>query len=205
MMKRMTSLIWLALFMSMSFAPGAFAAELSNREKAIIVLILENTDEVKIHQMRGETGNRVFQHKDGHREAVFDAQGKAVKNGYNDASYNIANPRTQPLGHFILDISPWIDMGNSRTDPTDKKERIYAYMGDIEGGIRGAIKQQDKISNAVITYDETQQNALSKWSDIMDHEPARKVFTLFDGDAEVSDSELIAALKPLYEGFQKAY
>ena len=155
--------------------------------------------------MRGETGNRVYQHKDGHREAVFDADGNAVKNGYNDASYNIANPRTQPLGHFVLDISPWISMGNTRTDPTDKNERIFAYMGDIEGGLRRAIKQQNKIVDTAVAYNETQQNALSKWSEVMDYDPARQVFDLFDGNSEVTDKELITTLKALNKGFQKAY
>lgn len=205
MIKRISTLIGMALLTCISFTSSAFAAELSTREEAIIVLILENTNEVAIHQMRGETGNKVYQHKDGHREAVFDADGNAVKNGYNDASYNIANPRTQPLGHFELDISPWIVMGNTRSDPTDKNERIFAYMGDIENGLRRAIKQQDKIVDTNVAYSETQQSALRKWSDVMDYAPARQIFDLFDGDAEVSDEELVTALKALNKGFQKAY
>lgn len=204
-MKHTSIVFGIALFLCISFSSEAEAADLTNREKAIIVLILENTNEVAIHQMRGETGNRVYQHKDGHREAVFDADGNAVKNGYNDASYNIANPRTQPLGHFVLDISPWISMGNTRTDPTDKNERIFAYMGDIEGGLRRAIKQQNKIVDTAVAYNETQQNALSKWSEVMDYDPARQVFDLFDGNSEVTDKELITTLKALNKGFQKAY
>ena len=56
-MKHTSIVFGIALFLCISFSSEAEAADLTNREKAIIVLILENTNEVAIHQMRGETGN----------------------------------------------------------------------------------------------------------------------------------------------------
>ncbi|NQU38509.1 MAG: hypothetical protein HQ523_00990, partial [Lentisphaerae bacterium] len=106
---------------------------------AILQSILKHTSEVCIHQQNGASRNKVFVQKDGHLEAVFDANGVLVQDGINDGSYNYCHPAEGPLRHFSFDISPWIVWGQTRTDPTTVKSRIYAYMGDLEGGIRRAL------------------------------------------------------------------
>ena len=93
-------------------------------EVIAIAVVLANTHEVSIHQMRGATGNKVYLHKDGKREAVYDAAGKLVQDGVNDGSYNYFHPRREAARHFTFDILPWMTWGNSAEDPTTPKERI---------------------------------------------------------------------------------
>ena len=88
----------------------------------ILYTILKNTNEVAIHQMRGESENRVYQNNDG-REAVYDKDGELVKNGYNDGTYNYAIGKDDPLLHFLLDRSPWLLWGMGPEDPTSIEER----------------------------------------------------------------------------------
>ena len=91
-----------------------------NQEQlSIINYILKNTYENNIHKMRGETENRVYTNNDG-REAVFDKDGNLVTN-YNKGSYNYASYDT-PIAKFLLDIAPWLQLGNARDDPTSYKE-----------------------------------------------------------------------------------
>lgn len=85
--------------------------------------------------MRGATGNKLFLHKDGHKEAVFDEAGNPVKDGINDASYNYAHPIEEPLNHFNMDILPWMLWGSSRSDPTSVEERVEAYSRALGGGL----------------------------------------------------------------------
>lgn len=97
--------------------------------------LLFNTSEVRIHQLRGAIGNQVYLHKDGHMEVVFDSEGNLVKDGINDGSYNYAHPTKDPIMHFVLDILPWLILGNSRRDPTTLTERLEAYIKDLESGL----------------------------------------------------------------------
>ena len=47
-------------------------------------------------------------------------------------SFNYKHPEREPLGHFALDMHPWIKWGNAREDTTTQKQRITAYVQDIE-------------------------------------------------------------------------
>ena len=85
-------------------------------------LILQNTNEVAIHQMGGETGNTVYL-SNGHREGVYNKKGDLVKDGINDGSYNYNHPRMN-LCYILDDIHPWIMMG-SRDTTTPKKTASY--------------------------------------------------------------------------------
>lgn len=96
--------------------------------------LLLNTQELNIHQLRGAIGNQVFVHDDG-REVVFDSEGNLVKDGINDGSYNYAHPTQDPIMHFVLDILPWLILGNTRQDPTTLSERLEAYVKDLENGL----------------------------------------------------------------------
>ena len=113
----------------------ASGEEPTKREVSLVRHWLSNTSETRIHQLRGASENKMYLHKDGHKEAVYDRKGKLVKDGINDGSYNYAHPVNEPFQHFNKDILPWIVWGNSRTDPTKVKERLEAYSVALGQGL----------------------------------------------------------------------
>jgi len=113
----------------------AHAEEPTKREILLVHHWLANTSETRIHQLRGASGNKMYLHKDGHKEAVYDEGGKLVKDGINDGSYNYAHPVKEPLKHFNQDILPWMTWGNSRTDPTSLEERLRSYSVALGQGL----------------------------------------------------------------------
>ena len=113
------------------------------KEEALLIYHwLSHTQEVAIHQQRGAKENRVFLGPEGHKEVVYDSDGKLVRDGINDGSYNYAHPYDDPINHFTKDILPWICWGATRTDPTSIDERLQAYSIDLGGGL--ATAQQNK-------------------------------------------------------------
>jgi hypothetical protein len=102
---------------------------------AILVAWLANTSEIEIHRTGGAGDNEVYVSKDGHHEAVYDASDKLVADGVNDGSYNYAHPYLDSLGHFSVDILPWIELGASQQDPTTKQARLEAYLKDLRQGL----------------------------------------------------------------------
>jgi hypothetical protein len=117
------------------FSGLAYGGPPTEEQISLIRHWLSHTSEASIHQMRGATGNQVFLHTDGHREAVYDRKGKLVQDGINDGSYNYAHPIEEPLKHFNRDILPWILWGNSNSDPTTVKERLDAYSQSLGDGL----------------------------------------------------------------------
>lgn len=101
--------------------------------------ILSHTYEVTQHNIHGATGNRVFLHADGHKEAVFDPAGNLVRDSANMASYNYFHPQEQPLRHFVADTLPWIVWGNTEDDPTSTTERLGAWLTDVKYGAGKAV------------------------------------------------------------------
>ena len=99
-----------------------------------LYFVLKNTPEHYIHNMRGAT-NTVWVHEDG-REAVFDENDELVENHFNQGSYNYANSKKSPFGHFVLDTFPWLLWGSSPDDPTSFSERGFAYFKDLILGLR---------------------------------------------------------------------
>jgi hypothetical protein len=111
--------------------------KVDSKQIRVIAAILRNTKEVHIHQMRGGANNNVYVSPDGHSEGVYDGNGKLVKDGINDGSYNYFDPQKDALRHFSFDITPWLLFGQSRDDPTTRAERIHAYSADVfDGTIR---------------------------------------------------------------------
>jgi hypothetical protein len=108
------------------------------RHTAILVAWLANTSEIEVHRMGGAADNEVYLSKDGHDEAVYDTAGKLVTDGVNDGSYNYADPYRDSLGHFTVDVLPWIEMGSSPQDPTTKQMRLEAYLKDLRQGLHRA-------------------------------------------------------------------
>lgn len=115
-----------------------------------IYLILQNTAEINIHKMRGETENQVFinENKENgwYPEAVFDKKGDLVTNNYNKWSFNFFLYKEEPLQHFIFDMLPWLVWWNSKNDPTDFNERFYHYLNDLNRGIQNYIFKSDMIN-----------------------------------------------------------
>jgi len=110
---------------------------------AIIRTILNSTVEEHIHQQRGATDNQVWVAKDGHTEIVVKPNGEKfshVQDDINMGSYNYFHPDDDAVRHYFYDIHPWILMGNTRKDPTTPRERLSAYMLDLEEGIILAAK-----------------------------------------------------------------
>ena len=181
------------------------SATLTKAESAAIHLMLSQTHEVKIHQMRGATENQVFVHKDGHKEAVYNGKGNLVQDGINDGSYNYAHPEEDPFGHFVQDINPWLKMGMSREDPTSKQERIYAYMLDLEGGIvraRGLWSQKTSESLIEISGNSDYPKI---WAKVLNDPEARKLIGLINGDTEMTDESLISTLTTVNNTFDEIY
>ncbi len=172
----------------------------------IIYTILANTQEAAIHQMRGQTDNKVYFHEDG-REGVYDKDGNLVTDGFNDGTFNYANPITEPLLHFTMDISPWIQMGISETDPTSTIERIYAYMGDLEAGI---VRAHESLPFEPLDENHRwsgtgQLQALAIFLKAIEAGDAQELFELFDSPTTPTDRQLISVLRKLNRGFNLVY
>ncbi|MBU0753918.1 MAG: hypothetical protein KJ645_02180 [Planctomycetes bacterium] len=177
--------------------------KVDSKRIAILYAILQNTHEVCIHQQNGAKDNQVYLHQDGHREAVYDKEGKLVEDGINDGSFNFFHPYKEPLRHFTCDISPWIMSGQSPKDPTTIKSRIHAYMDDLEGGIRGAINQ--KIRAEFDWKDDAQIQALAVFMRAIDEGKAASLFDLFKPGGKPTDKQLIDVLKKLNKGLEIVY
>ena len=172
----------------------------------VIYTILSFTNEKAIHQMRDETGNQVYLAGDG-REGVYDANGDLLANGYNDGTYNYADWQEEPLLHFTMDISPWIELGISATDPTSVKERIYAYMGDLETGI---IRAQDRAPLEALSSDHRfldlgQSQAIAIFYKVIEAGQAQELYTLFEDEHTLTREELYSVLSKINTGFEIIY
>ena len=58
----------------------------------------------------------------------FDKDGNVVTAPEDCASYNFADPNTDPAGHFYRDVLPWIAWGNDEADSTDMSARLKAFV-----------------------------------------------------------------------------
>lgn len=186
--------------------------EIETSKLDVIYKILSKTTEVYIHRMRGADDNQVYLHKDGHSEAVFDVNEELVKDGLNDGSYNYFHPSDQPLRHFFFDIHPWITWGMSDHDPTDEKERIRAYLADLEGGIRRAladeiIVQKNEADAEAVKWDrQGQVQALALFLDVIERGGAEELYGVFaSGETNLDDSKILELLGEIEQGFSKIY
>jgi hypothetical protein len=125
----------------------------NSEQLSIIRYVLKNTYENNIHKMRGEVGNRVFVNEDG-REAVFDEDGNLVTNSYNRGSYNYYSNETEPIKKFIFDITPWLQSGNSKDDPTTFNERLFYYTLDLDYGIQSYIFEGSNGTLETVSFNE---------------------------------------------------
>jgi len=61
--------------------------------------------------------NTKYVSPDGHREVIFDYKGNMVTNPLDIGTYNLCPSEQSYLGHFAVDILPWIVFGNDDDDP----------------------------------------------------------------------------------------
>ena len=82
------------------------------------------------HQFSAEKGSKNIKivSLDGHYEAIYDKSGKKVTDPRDIGTYNICNPNTNPIGHFAVDIVPWILWGNSAEDSTNIFSRTFSCV-----------------------------------------------------------------------------
>ncbi len=180
------------------------SGEVDSRKLRIVYLVLANTKESHIHRQRGAEDNQVFLHRDGHKEAVFDRDGNAVKDGMNDASYNLAHPIEEPLKHFLMDIHPWLIWGASPRDQTSQEERTRAYLADLEGGLRAALASKAKLDDIDTEWDSGQIEVLAFFLSAIEKGGAEELFDLFEKDAgEATDRQFLRIMKKLETGFNK--
>ncbi|MFO1242669.1 MAG: hypothetical protein U1E36_05650 [Rickettsiales bacterium] len=125
-----------ALFLILLLPAFCLAEEsLPAREANLILNWLAATSETNAHQMNGAAENKLWVSQNGLCEAVHDKDGKLVQDGVNDGSFNYFHPAEQPADHFIYDVLPWIEYGNSASDKTAENDRINAYIRDLSGGL----------------------------------------------------------------------
>ena len=77
--------------------------------------------------------NRKYVSPDGKLEVIFDKNGEIVTASEDYGTYNFASPGNDPIGHFYMDVLPWIVWGNDEKDTTDMGMRLRAFV--IDGGI----------------------------------------------------------------------
>ncbi|WP_156286338.1 hypothetical protein [Oceanivirga salmonicida] len=108
-------------------------------ELSVINFILKNTNEINIHQMRGEKDNKVYVSEDGHSETVVNLSNKEVVKNYNKGTPNRYSNLESPIKHFAYDTLLWLKYGVSPNDITDTNERLQYYILDLNFGIQAYI------------------------------------------------------------------
>ncbi len=82
----------------------------------------------RFHNM-GENGfgNTKWISPGGHMEVVFDLNGNVVTDALNVGTYNFVSP-SNILGHYIFDVEPYEQWGNSPDDPSSQFDRVGRYV-----------------------------------------------------------------------------
>ena len=65
---------------------------------------------------------------DGKYEAIYDVNNKLVTDPRDVGTYNFVSPNVDPFGHFIKDVVPWIQYGNSPYDSTEWWQRALSFI-----------------------------------------------------------------------------
>ena len=86
------------------------------------------------HNLNGESGNMDCRGKVGtpreHQQMIVAPNGMIVTSPENMGTYDFVPPHgiINGVGHFGVDVFPWIIWGNSENDTTSGRERFGALM-----------------------------------------------------------------------------
>lgn len=70
-----------------------------------------------------------FVARDGGSEVIYTVKGDRVDDPRDIGTFNFAHPDCDPMGHFFMDVVPWLFWGNSPEDTTTDEERLKAFIG----------------------------------------------------------------------------
>ena len=75
-------------------------------------------------------------------QLIYDSNGTLVSDAVNLGTYDYASPIFSFQSHILLDITPWIEWGNSDLDMSTRTQRLEALFRSVEGwiGIAGYIR-----------------------------------------------------------------
>ena len=167
---------------------------------AFVYAALAKSSEVRIHQMRGASGNKVYVSPDGHDEAVVDEHGKLVTDCVNMASYNYFHESREPLEHLLFDMLSWIESGNCVFDPTSKGERISAYLQDFRNGAIRVFNGRPASLPADFTFNgKGQGETAAFFLRALRETPATEIARLYTQSATADDFERF------FEQFSRAF
>lgn len=169
-----------------------------------VFLVLSHTSETESHRMRGASGNRLYLSPDGKQEAVYDSDGKLVRDGFNDGTYNYFHPSKEPLGHFFFDITPWLLLGQSTKDPTSKTERVEAWCADLCSGIIRARRSDGEFSGDTTRFltQKGGKETLALFVLILEEGKVDDFVNVLR-DQNVSESSVVATVKKIEEALKR--
>lgn len=75
-----------------------------------------------------DKSNSKWVSQDGRFEAIFDKLGNLVTAPEDFGTFNFADPNSNPLGHFVKDVLPWLAYGNSADDSTTVAQRFNSFF-----------------------------------------------------------------------------
>lgn len=87
-----------------------------------------------VYHNRNDSNNSKFISSDGHREAVYDDNGKLVDDPLNRGTYNIYNPNTHGFMHLIYDVLPLKNDFGANVDVADD---FFLIEDDVCLGVHG--------------------------------------------------------------------
>jgi len=79
-----------------------------------------------------DKSNMKYVSPDGRSEAIFDSEGDLVTAPEDYGTYNFSSPNEDPVGHFYMDVLPWLVWGNEENDSTTASKRLHAFV--VDGG-----------------------------------------------------------------------
>ena len=137
------------------------------------------------HQFTSKTrSNQKWVSPDGRYEVIFDPEGAKVIDADEDrGTYNFGDPSKDRMGHFVLDVIPWLIYGNSAADSTTFGQRRDAFFRDgavdlVSGKAGEVMDQKDQAVRKV--KERAESYAEEKITDMKeDYHDAKDVLNLY--------------------------
>lgn len=137
------------------------------------------------HQFTSETrSNQKWISPDGRYEVILDPEGERVIDADEDrGTYNFGDPSKDSMGHFVLDVIPWLIYGNTAADSTTFEQRRDAFIRDgavdlVSGKVGEVMDQKDqavrKVKERAETYAEEKITDMKE-----DYHDAKDILNLY--------------------------